>query len=228
MTISVVHATSGNSTSITIPSTTAGNCLVTCIASASTAAATVSGITLGGSAGNYAQLAHASDSLFTSFTDAFIWADPACAGGQTAVVISGSSLSLASGNGGVMIYEVSGLTSTIAALLDQSSTHGSTSAGNWTSNPAPDSTQASEIWVGVVSDGNGTLTGPSAWTNTSIGTTAEAGYQIVSSTGSAVYSGTDAGASRVYAAAVVTLFASLFTPSPAAVISQAVKRASLY
>ena len=80
-----------NSTTVTATlgsNTTAGNCLVVTVAvgsNSSPAGTTVSSITLGGSAGNFSQLV--ADSSGASF----IWADPSCAGGQTAVAVTVAS-----------------------------------------------------------------------------------------------------------------------------------------
>ena len=203
MTISVVHATAGSSTSVTIPSTTAGNCLVVCVMSENAAAAaTVSGVTLGGSAGNFSQLAGAAGSTGSEFCDAIIWADPNCAGGQTAIVISGSHLNVGSGNGGVVVFEVSGLVT--SSVLDKSST-GGTTGSSWSSGTTATTTQASEIWIGCADTFN-TITAPGgSWTNTSpSGGFSVAGYQVVSSTGTATYNSTQS-SSGPYAAAVVTL-----------------------
>src|SRR5580692_6602601 len=83
-------ATSGTTITVTLTSnTTAGNCLVVCAGDyAGTFPATVTGITLGGSAGNFTL----GESKNTSAEpDAEIWADPNCAGGQTSVVVTFSA-----------------------------------------------------------------------------------------------------------------------------------------
>src|SRR5690348_9538589 len=79
----------GTSLSLTLGSaTTAGNCLIVCIAG--DAAATnpaVTGITLGGAAGNFAQVLTAGSTSADAITTS-IWADPNCAGGQTSVTVT--------------------------------------------------------------------------------------------------------------------------------------------
>ena len=203
MTISVVQTVSSNSLSPTIAATTAGNCLVVCVMSENTSAQSVSGVTLGGSADNFA--AAVSDN--TEHTSAFIWCDPDCAGGQTAVVISGSSLDVASGHGGVVVYEVSGLVT--SAVVDQTN-HGHTTSGtSWTSNATSTTTQAAEFWVGCADVSAATIAGPSSpWSNTSPSTVCAAGYQIVASTGAATYSGTQGALGGPSGACVATLFGS--------------------
>lgn len=197
MSISVAHITTANTLSVTIPATTAGNCLVVCIG-VQAVTPSVSGITLGGSAGNFAQL----ETDTSSSESTWIWADPNCAGGQTAIVISGTNLSVDATHGGVSIHEVAGLVS--ASPLDQkASGHGSTTT-TWTSGAAGPTLQAAELWIGCAASIK-TITGPaSPWINTAFLGGMMAGYQIVSATGTATYSGTLA-ASGSYSASVVTL-----------------------
>lgn len=193
MTILVVHSTSSTSSPVTIPSTTAGNCLVVCVSSypSGGGAQSVSGVTLGGSAGNFSQLA----ATGTTFSFAAIWADPDCAGGQTSVAVSGSNLLI----WGIQVYEVSGLT--VAAVLDQSAAATSTGT-SWSSGATAATTQAGEIWIGCAQTGTA-ITGPgSPWTTTAGSTWSCAGYQIVTSTGAAMFSGTQLGSQPASAAAV--------------------------
>src|SRR6185437_3767951 len=186
MAISVVHTTSANTLTVTIPSTTAGNCLIVCVGSFnSTTPATISGITLGGSADNFA----AATSNNSQTAAVFIWCDPNCAGGQTSVVISGSNLVVGSGTGGVVIYEVSGLAT--ASVVDKVSNSSAGVGSTFTSGTTATTTVANEFWVGIGIGSNGGATGPSSpWANTTPGGGAcVAGQQIVSSTGTATYSG---------------------------------------
>ena len=205
MAIALVNKTVGNSLSPTIPATGAGNCLVVCVASTFFAAASsISGITLGGAADNFAQLVAPETTTTGGNAAALMWADPNCAGGQTAVVISGSNLFVGNGSGGVTVYEVSGLAATIGALLDQSSA-GVTNGTTWSSGATPVTGRAAEFWAGVVSSSSGTSTGPGApWTNDLYtGNGGMSGYQVTSAAGAATFSGTQtAGAG---AALVATL-----------------------
>lgn len=200
--VAVVNITKANSTSPTIPSTTAGNCLLVLVGSKNTSgAASVSSVKLGGAAGNFASLAaaHGTDS-FTAWCDAFAWADPNCAGGQTAVAISGTDLNLASGDGGVTILEISGIAA--SSPLDASST-GDAISSNFSSGGAATAV-ANELWAAVAAT-TGSAAGPgSPWTDESpAGGAVAAGYQIVSSTGTATYAGTCT--NEAWAALVVTL-----------------------
>ncbi len=204
MAITVVNITKSNSLTPTIPSTTAGNCLLVLIASkgSSGSAASVSGITLGGAAGNFASLAaaHGTDG-FSDWADAFAWADPSCAGGQTAIVISGSNLGVASGSGGVTILEIQQIAA--SSPLDKSST-GNGISSSFASGSTAATTVAAELWAAIAAT-PGSASGPgSPWTDESpAGGAAAAAYQIVSSTGAASYSGNCN--DEAWAALVVTL-----------------------
>lgn len=220
MTISVVQtktggtATTAASLTITLTSaTTAGNCLVVCVAAShasGTTAATISSITLGGSAGNFAKAAGVNMTASTGGgrSDCEIWADPSCAGGQTSVVITPAS----SEGIAAVVFEVSGLAA--ASIADQSSTNTAASTGStWTSNTSGTTTLASELAVGAVASvTDGTWAGPSGYTNSTVTAdsgvlTLEAGYKILSSAGTAVYNSTQAGdtINCGYAAVVATL-----------------------
>lgn len=199
----VVQTASGNGTTLSFASaTTAGNCVVVCfLDNGSLTTPSVSAMTLGGSAGNFAALVTSTNSAGHQL--ATIWADPSCAGGQTAIAVTE-----ASGNHPVIIaYEISGIAS--ASPLDKSST-GNASSGTWSSGTTATTTQAAEAWVGCAVINNTPPTGPGApWTNTNqtnSTTQAIAGQQITSSTGTATYNGTSG--STNWAAAVVTLLPS--------------------
>ena len=224
MAISVVQTVTANSLSITLPTApTAGNALIVCVGSfsaSSSAESSITGITLGGSSAGWTQATagHGNDGA-GDYNDAFIWylADVP-AGGPTSLVISGTNLLVASSDGGVVIYEVSGLSTT--APLDQVSNDGGNSL-DWSSGATPATTSASEIWIGVGATYN-TISGPGTpWTNSAF-TYAVAGYQIVSATGTATYSGTQ-GSSGAWAAAVATFKA----PSAAVTSTGAVTLAPL-
>lgn len=208
--------TNGSTVTVTLGSaTTAGNCLVVATQGAdSSVNQAVSGITLGGSAGNFAALVSPIGTAGTTAGIVDMWADPNCAGGQTSVVVTWA------GNNSheiqVFVYEFSGLAT--SSLLDKSSTNFTTSpGGTWTSNATATTTQAVELWFGAVGSLNGTTTGPSSpWINSSqlgaTGRTLLVGYQITSSTGTATYSGTFS-VSQFSEVGVVTLH----SPSGAAV-----------
>lgn len=204
--MAIVHTTIANTLTVTIPSTTAGNCLVVCVGAASgnATAPALTGVTLGGAAGNFGALVTKTATNGISAADgAFIWADPNCAGGQTSVVISGTNLNVTAGVGGVVVYEVSGLV--LSAVLDKSSSGSSgTNVTTWSSGATATTAQASEFWVGCVV-GSGTVTAPgSPWTDSGAGLShMAAGTQIVSATGTATYNSTQT--TGIYSAAVATL-----------------------
>jgi hypothetical protein len=221
MTISLVQSASSstlvtNTITVTLGSpTTAGNCLIVAEGASGTVTnPTVTGITLGGVADNFGTnpLIRIGDpALSDAFTE--IWADTNCAGGKTSVVLtySGSPTT-----GSVWVYEFSGLAS--ASILDQSSSaySGSTQA-TWDSGTTATTTQPNELWVGANTGYSTTITGPGApWINSAILNSGTryliAGYQIVSSTGTADYSGTYNGNSYECAAVVTLKGASVSGP----------------
>lgn len=205
MTVTLVQSAAGQGTgtskTVTLGSpTTAGNCLVVLVAAqASTSPGSVSGVTLGGSADNFASLGVTAGSGTQPKCDA--WADPDCAGGQTAVAVSTSG---ATGTAGVavFVFEFSGVDT--ASPLDKSST-GTTSTSSFSSGTTATTSQADEAWVGMTAGANAsarTINEPGApWTNlteqdqtlSTLHQAANAGYQIVSSTGTATYSGSYSG-----------------------------------
>lgn len=193
-------AASGSLTITLDAPTTAGNALIVVLASSGTTAnpTSVSSVTLGGSAGNFA-----SASTFGSASDAAVgatWLDLNCVGGQTSVAItmtggSGTIATLAT------VYEWSGLIS--VSPFDKTSGGVSAGATSWSSGTTAAVSQPSELLIGgtfvTVSGSTPTITGPSSpWTNFSQiaqvqGSFNDAwmsGYQVVSSGGTATYSGT--------------------------------------
>lgn len=214
------------STSVTATlggNTTSGNCLVACIQAftSSGSGPVVTGITLGGSADNWAQIASVSP---TSFTNDYIWIDPGCAGGQSSIVITISSTTGPAIQ--AYVYEFSGIAS--ASTLDQSST-GSGASSPWSSGATSVTSQAAEAWVGFVAShgaGAATITGPSgSWTNLSQLSTTEvshlqclSGYQIPSGTGTATYNGSFSSSTTEWGALVVTLKGGSSTPASGSVL----------
>jgi len=203
------------SLTITLDSpTTAGNGLIVVLAASGTTSnpTSISSITLGGVADNFAQI-----STFGSSSDAAIgatWLDLNCAGGQTSIVITASG---GTGTLAIMasVYEWSGLYP--VSPLDQTANAVGTGATTWSSGASPTTTQASELWIGAVfttsTASSPTITGPSSpWTNlTQVnqvqGTFNDqwmSGWQVVSSTGAATYNGS-VSASSDWIAKVITL-----------------------
>lgn len=232
---SVSNTTTGTSVTLTLPaSTKPNNCLiVTAVSSASPANPTISGITLGGSAGNFAQVTTAGSTSSDS-QSSFMWADPGCAAGQTSVVVT-----FTTGNAGSICataMEWFGIFPSSPTDKTAVSANGTTGT-SWSSGATATTTQPTEVAIGCVGafngSGIGTITGPGgSWVNLAQETSASAhvglltGYQLLSATGTSTYSGSFA-ASSDYAAIVATFKASVF-PSTQLIASQAVKRAAYY
>lgn len=212
-------AASGTSVTVTLGAgTTAGNFLVACVTTPVNDA-TVTSITLGGSAGNWAQ---AIDQTNATFPTMYIWTDPNCAGGQTSVVVHLST----SDAPAVDVYEVSGMGT--SPTLDKSSVNGSAGTGAaWTSNATATTTTAAEFVVGMYGGfdnigGTPTFTGPSSpWTNETVlrpgtGLFQMSGYQVTSGTAAYTYSGSSSMVSpdNVYSAIVVAFAPSASGPAP--------------
>lgn len=205
MAIALVQSATAAGTSLTLSSaTTAGNCLIVGFTDEG-GASSVSAVKLGGAAGNFAQLVSAAGAPGKAGEVlAVLWADPNCAGGQTAVAVTAPGATHPT----LWAAEFSGIVS--ASPLDkQAGTTGT--AGTWSSGNTATTTQATELWVGAACLGSAgsTGTGPSSpWTNVTVndssGDTMFYGYNIVSSTGAAVYTGSMSGTGG-WAAAVATL-----------------------
>lgn len=193
--ISVVQVTTSNTTTLTFTNpTTKGNLLVVCIGAFNVAAST-SGVTIGGSADNFAQ---AITPIAQGACIGMMWADFDCGVSDTSVVVSGSNLVVSNGNGGLVAYEIAG---TLTAF-DTASTLGTTGSSTWDSGTAPTTTKANEIWVGMCEANRAIASQPGAFTNVTVGATPVmgAGYQIVSTTGAPDYTGTLTGSDFACAA----------------------------
>jgi hypothetical protein len=204
-------ASSGSGVTVTLTSAaTAGNCLVVCIGAVNQSSnPTVSGVTLGGSADNFAQVKGLNGS---GICDAEIWADPGCAGGQASVAVSFTG---GSGIGpwlAVWVMEWSGITAVSPA--DKTSSGSATSGTSFSSGSSGTLSQADELVIGTVmamaGSGSETITGPgSPWAELSqISLLSNqvamiAGYEVVSSAAAQAYSGTLAGSAR-YSAVIAT------------------------
>jgi hypothetical protein len=214
--ITLVQSKSGTGTSLTLSSaTTAGNCLVVVVSDVGISAPAVTAVTLGGSAGNFSTLIEKNTTVADGMVS--IWADPNC-GASTAIAITETN-----GNTPVITaFEFSGLVS--ASVLDLSSSQQGTSSA-WSSGSTATTTQAAEAWVGGAM-AKTVISGPSSpWTNT--GPTvngscdAIAGYQITTSAGAAVYTGS---INANWTAAVVTLKGTSAALPPALVPPQPPRR----
>jgi len=194
----------GTGTSITVTlgqPTTAGQCLVVLVYTAASTNGAVSGVTLGGSPGNFA--AEASKGTGGDHAIVTCWSNPSCAGGQTAIDISTSG---SSGTQTILAwaFEMYGMLAA-GPLLDQQATLSSAGfVGSWALGPTAVTSQASEAWF-AIAGGNvaggtpGTYTGPaSPWVNQpqqgvaggSFSGGAVCGYQAVSAAAAASYNGT--------------------------------------
>lgn len=211
-------ATSGTSLTITLDSpTAAGNCLVVKFGStANTTNPNLTGITIGGSAGNFARAVQKNTA---GVANADIWTDQNCAGGQTSVVLT---FSAGSGGGigvGAWVEEWPGVV--LSAAVDKTSS-GSGNSTSWSSGSTGTLTQAAEIVSAcVMAFASGiSLTAPgSPWTELgtlTAGTSNRfaAGWQAVAATTAQTYSSTLSGSAPSWAAAVITLNAPVTVAAP--------------
>jgi hypothetical protein len=189
--------------------TTAGNCVVVILLTYATTNVTVStsGVTLGGSADNFAQAAHVQSAFASSDTQyVSIWADPNCAGGQTAVAATVTNGTWING-AGLILLELSGVAT--SSPVDVTSTGSATTGTAVTSGTTSATGTANELAVGAAYPDNGLSAESGTYTNILLGSsspyTGAAGYLALASSGSATsYTGTGS-ASGVWAAAVITL-----------------------
>ena len=221
MAISVVQtkvisgALSGNLTT----ATTVGNTLfVAFVANGAGATPSISGMTLGGVADNFAS-EYAVTDVADSYAICAIWMDADLQESSTAVAVTGANLN----DGYLFCVEVSGMGA--APTLDKTS-EGPIGAGTatWTSNATATLTQASEFAIGCTGHGRfsagDTLTGPGTpWTNGADYVWADgsaiAGYQVTTTAGAVTYSGTSVD-SDYYVAIVATFIPSAGTAGAAA------------
>lgn len=195
---SIVQSAHAAGTSVSFGAgTTAGNCLaVPVLDFGSLSTPSVTAVKIGGSADNFAAR---STSPGTQHGLATIWTDAGCTGGQTAVAVTMSN----SSHPATFAYEFSGVVGSSELDVQDS---GTGSSGTWSSGSVS-TNQAVEVWIGAAVVNGSAPTGPSSpWTNTtqtSSTTDGISGYQITSSTGSAVYNGSSTSAG--WAAAVVAL-----------------------
>jgi hypothetical protein len=137
---------------VTLPkATTKGNLVVVAVATwANTANPTVSGVTLGGSADNFASVV--SETGGNDNMNTYIWADPDCGQSSATIVVTCTG---GSGTGPiiqVLVWEVSGTlsTSSVSAATDVSASgYTSSSAASLVTTSATSTTQANDIVFGV-------------------------------------------------------------------------------
>ena len=224
MSILLVHTTVGqyyysgddaNLYDVTIPETTAGNCLLVAVmTNFAGGPGGVTGVTLGGEDDNFAQLLESDEydpDNYDAYDVVIFWADPDCAGGQTALVVVTNDEIAGITDLDIVVLEISGLAS--ASVLDKSSTNGATGVNGstgYTSGTTGETTEAAEMWVGgVYESADYEFSLPSGYTDSGINAIdnqGACGYKIVSSEGEATYNAASVDWSdNGYAAAVITL-----------------------
>lgn len=211
MAISLVQSASntgaGTAASVTVTlgaNTTAGNCLVVCSGDFQNSVnPTISGITLGGAAGNFAS---ANTAHNNADNNADIWTDRNCAGGQTSVVVSYSGGG--GGGGAILVYvlEFSGVDT--VSPLDTHPAGQNGNAASWSSGSTGVLAQANEVAIGVIcTSGTGLTTPSSPWTEltqlSASSTLLGVGYQVVAATTALTYNGTST--ANIYGCCIVTL-----------------------
>lgn len=210
-------ASSSASVTVTLNPTGGGNCLVVCIGGLAGSAPSVSGVTLGGSAGNFAKAAGHTVASFTD-GDCEIWTDQNCSGGQTAVTVTFSGSQT---DAYAWVMEWSGIAGTGA--VDKTNS-GSTTSSPSSSGSTGTLTNTSEVVIGAslaacVTSGTSQAGPGSPWTNLaqiSAGDgTLIAGYQVVTANTALTYSATISGGNGVYESAAVIISLKLAPPSQA-------------
>jgi hypothetical protein len=210
-------ATSSASVTVTLSPTAGGNCLAVCIGGLAGSAPSVSGVTLGGSAGNFAKAAGHTVSSFTN-GDCEIWTDQNCAGGQTSVTVTFSGSQT---DAYAWVMEWSGIAG--SGAVDKTNSGSGTSSSS-SSGSTGTLTNTSEVVIGAslaacVTSGTSQAGPGSPWTNlaqVSAGDgTLIAGWQVVSANTALTYSATISGGNGVYESAAVIVSLKLAPPSQA-------------
>lgn len=200
-------AASGSSLTVTLSPTGGGNCLVACIGGLAGSAPSVSGVTLGGSAGNFALARKQSVASFTD-GDCEVWTDQDCAGGQTSLTVtfSASQTDLFA-----WVMEWSGIAG-ISAVDKVNS--GSGTSSSFSSGSSGTLTNPGEVVIGasLAASAAGTTAeaGPgSPWTNLAQIQAGSgvliAGYQVVTANTALTYSGTASGGNGTFMSAAVII-----------------------
>jgi hypothetical protein len=218
-------ASAGQTSNLVIPSTTAGNCVYVAVGAWNALAAeTVAAVKLGGVAGNFARSVSQVNTT-GQHAACEIWANPNCAGGQTAVQVTTTGGTATNSSAIVFAWEAPGIVT--SSPLDRSSGTPGTAA-SWSSGSTPTTTQADELLIGlfVGTDAAGqTVTGPgSPWTTTAMQSVAIAGVtagyamaatQVVSAAGAYSFAGTQSHAGMAWAAVIATFKAGAAPPAAA-------------
>jgi len=190
--------------------TTAGNCLFAAVGgNFPSSGASISGVTIGGNADNWAQAESANVSGTDNLLSA-IWSDQGSAHTGTSVVATASQ---SAGTFGGSILEWNGVAS--SGALDKIHAGTTTSGASWTSGSTGTLTNSSEVAIGGVVCATGavlTITGPgSPWTNltqrgSAGGVGQLTGYQQVSATTALTYNGTQTNTTFANSAACIATF----------------------
>ena len=200
--------------------TTAGNCVVVFIFTYALASQTITttGITLGGSAGNFQQAISVQTTPVGGDTDYLAaWIDPDCAGGQTAIVASVTNATwqgIYTGTG-LIIMELSGVAASFPLDVTSASPPGATgSVAN--SGTTAGTSVAGEMALGAAIDAETFTAGDSSYTNVTMGSPISclAGYMPVPSAGTGVSYTADCNVDNVYAAIVFALKPTAAAPPP--------------
>lgn len=225
MAISLVQSKSGQWTTPSVSlnsNTAAGNCVVLMLTDEGGGVSSTSVAKLGGVTENFTKLADKSAAAYSA-----IWADPNCSGGQTSITWTDTGTPSAPT---YWIAEFSGVSS--ASVADGSNTASGTAA-SWS--VAFTSANAVDLWLGVLCDGLGSGTGSAGhgWTFINVsdvnGDSHVYGWQTVSSTGTATFSGTG-GSNKGWCccAAGVKGAPHAFVPDPNPGPNQAVMRSAVW
>jgi hypothetical protein len=193
--VAVVQGVNASAFSATLASTGSSNTLfVVLIANNGGATGSVTGVTIGGLASNFAQQLLANDAPNSQVTIS-VWMCPNAPSGKTALVVTPSANL---NNPYLEVYEVSGMGSTPS--LDVYNL-GPTKAGTqtWTSGSSGTTSGTTDFVLGMCGSGpyssGDALTGPGgSWVNASsvawAGGASIVGYQIASAAGAFTYNGT--------------------------------------
>ena len=187
---------------------TAGNCLVACIGGHSTNV--VEAVTSSASADNWGTVGTVTASAAQETCE--IWTDPDCAGGNTTVTCTVTNTGLII----MQVYEFSAVAASGAVDVTASATS-IPQTSSWSSG-GPVTASAGDVVVGACLGYSGTsaytLTGPGgSWTNqlpiatsqSSIWVRLITGYEVLSGSGTATYSGTSSPNPQTWGAAAVAL-----------------------
>ncbi len=196
--------------------TTAGNCVVVFIFTYALSSQTITttGITLGGSAGNFQQAVALQTTPVSGDTEYLAaWFDPDTAGGQTAVIASVTNATWQGryGGTGLILMELSGVASSSALDVTSKSAAGATgTAAN--SGTTAGTSVAGEMALGAAVPA-ATFTGyDGSYTNVTMSNSCVAGHMAVADAGTAVSYTATCNEDNVYGAIVFTLKPAPATP----------------